>query len=228
MKSSPEFNNDTIPAPQRLQTQAEIHELLASRRSTRAFSEKSIDPSILTSLFEAARWSPSSANEQPWHFIVAAKEDSAAYAALFDSLSERNRRWASKAPLLVLALAQSTYARNGQPYRHSWYDLGQSVALLTVQATALGLWVHQMGGFDPRRLTQLYPIPEGYEPVVIFAVGYPDDPEGLPEDLRKFRLHRSVGKALASYSPSKPITCTTVKELDREHTSRGIHGKSIR
>ncbi len=199
MTSLPEIHNDTTPAPQRLNTQAEIHELLASRRSTRAFSHQSVEPSKIMSLFEAARWAPSSANEQPWHFIVATREDSSTYSALFESLSERNRRWASNAPMLVLAVAQSTYYRSGQSYRHSWYDLGQSVALLSVQAIALGLSVHEMGGFDPEKLRQLYPIPEGFEPVVIFAVGYPDAPDNLPEDLRKREQAPRSRKPLESF-----------------------------
>jgi len=86
--------------------------------------------------------------------------------------------------MLVLALAQTIYIRNGRPYQHSWYDLGQSVALLSVQATALGLVVHQMGGFDGDKARQLLSIPEGFEPVIMFAVGYPDHPATLPEDLR--------------------------------------------
>lgn len=199
MKFDTEIHSDTFPAPQRLHTQAEIHELLASRRSTRAFSHQSIEPSKITSLFEAARWSPSSANEQPWHFIAATREDSRIYSALFESLSERNRGWASNAPMLVLAVAQSTYSKSGQPYRHSWYDLGQSVALLSVQAIALGLSVHEMGGFDPGKLKQLFPIPEGFEPVVIFAVGYPDVPDSLPEDLRKREQAPRSRKPLESF-----------------------------
>lgn len=199
MRFQTESSSVTNPIPRRLHTQAAIHELLASRRSTRAFSQQSIEPSKIMSLFEAARWSPSSANEQPWYFIAATKEDSLAYSALFESLSERNRRWASNAPMLVLALTQSTYSKNGQPYRHSWYDLGQSVALLSVQATALGLSVHQMGGFNPVKFVQLYPIPEGFEPVVILAVGYPDVPESLPEDLRAREQAPRSRKPLESF-----------------------------
>lgn len=188
---------DSMPA--RLNTQADIHELLAVRRSPRAFSPKPIGPSEIASLFEAARWAPSSANEQPWAFVVAAREDGPPYSSLLDSLMEGNRRWAEKAPMLVLGLAQTTYTRNGRPYKHSWYDLGQSIALLTVQATALGLAVHQMAGFDPQKLRELYPIPEGFEPVIIFAAGYPDQPDNLPEELRKRELAPRSRKPLESF-----------------------------
>jgi nitroreductase len=180
-----EDNRTAIGVPSRLNTQAPIHELLANRRSPRAFSEQPIESEKLVSLFEAARWSPSSANEQPWRFIVATKNDQQVFSSLVDSLMEGNRRWAERAPMLVLALAQTTYSKNGNAYRHSWYDLGQSVALLSVEATALGLAVHQMGGFDADKARQLLSIPEGFEPVVVFAVGYPDQPTILTDELRK-------------------------------------------
>ncbi len=171
--------------PDRQDVQAPIHELIANRWSPRAFSDQPIESEKLLSLFEAARWSPSSANEQPWRFILATKDNSQAFSALAESLMEGNRRWAERAPMLVLALAQTTYARTGRQYKHSWYDVGQSVAILSMQATALGLAVHQIGGFDAEKARQLLSIPEGFEPVVVFAVGYPDDPADLPEDLRK-------------------------------------------
>jgi nitroreductase len=175
----------TIDVPVRLNPQAPIHELIANRRSPRAFSEQPIESAKLLSLFEAARWSPSSSNEQPWRFIVATKDDSRIFSALVESLMEGNRRWAERAPVLVLALAQSTYSKTGAAYQHSWYDLGQSVAHLSVQATALGLAVHQMGGFDADKARELLSIPEGFQPVIVFAVGYPSQPATLPDDLRK-------------------------------------------
>jgi len=180
-----EDSKTAVAAPARLNAQAPIHDLLANRRSPRAFSEQPVEPEKLLSLFEAARWSPSSANEQPWRFIIATKDDSRVFSALVESLMEGNRRWAERAPILVLALAQSSYAKTGRPYQHSWYDLGQSVALLSVQATALGLAVHQMGGFDGDKARQLLSIPEEFSPVIMFAVGYVDQPEILPDDLRK-------------------------------------------
>jgi nitroreductase len=184
MTSLTYFKKTDVAIPARLDAQAPIHELLANRRSPRAFSERRVEPEKLLSLFEAARWSPSSANEQPWRFIVASKDDSPVFSFLLESLTEKNRRWATQAPLLVLALTQSTYTRSGRPYQHSWYDLGQSVALLSVQATAIGLAVHQMGGFDAETVRRLLSIPEGFEPVIVFAVGYPGQPDSLPEDLR--------------------------------------------
>jgi nitroreductase len=180
-----EQNRIKTDVPVRLEPQAPIHELIANRRSPRAFSEQPIESAKLLSLFEAARWSPSSSNEQPWRFIVATKDDSQVFSALVESLMEGNRRWAERAPMLVLALAQSTYSKTGTSYQHSWYDLGQSVAHLSVEATAVGLAVHQMGGFDADKARQLLSIPEGFQPVIVFAVGYPSHPSTLPDDLRK-------------------------------------------
>jgi nitroreductase len=185
--------------PARPNAQAPIHQLLVNRRSPRAFSEQPVESEKLLALFEAARWSPSSANEQPWHFIVATKDDSRVFSALVDSLMEGNRRWAEQAPVLVLALAQSTYAKTGRPYRHSWYDLGQSVAHLSIQATALDLAVHQMGGFDTDKSRMLLSIPVGFEPVVVFAVGYPGQPQTLPDDLRKRELAPRSRKVLQDF-----------------------------
>lgn len=171
--------------PSRLGTRTELNDLLAQRWSPRAFSPRPVEPEKLVRLFEAARWSPSSMNEQPWRFVVATKNDAPVYNALVATLSEGNRLWADRAPVLVLAVAQSTFSRNGRPNRHSLFDLGQAVANLTVEAVHLNLAVHQMGGFDAESTRKFFSIPQEFEPVVVFAVGYSDRPETLPEGLRQ-------------------------------------------
>ena len=191
-----ELENERPFVPQRLEQRAPLHELISNRRSPRSYSGAPVEAWKIVTLFEAARWSPSSANEQPWHFIVATKEDTAAYDALFGTLMEGNRRWASRAPMLVLGVAQSFYAKSGKPYRHSWYDLGQSVAHLTLQATALGLAVHQMGGFDAEKAREIFSIPDGYDPVVVLAAGYAESAEHLPDDLRSRELAPRSRKSL--------------------------------
>lgn len=185
MSTKRDAEHENVYFPERLDVRAPITDLLSHRWSPRAFSERPVEPSKLLSLFEAARWSPSSANEQPWRFIVATKEDTQVYETLLSLLAESNRRWAQRAPVLILGAAQTSYSKNGKPYRHSWYDLGQSVANLTVEAQALGLAVHQMGGFDEIKATELLSIPKEYEPVIAIAVGYSARPEILPDDLRK-------------------------------------------
>ena len=155
----------------------QILDLLAERRSPYGFSSHRVEPEKLRRLFQAARWAPSSYNEQPWRFLVATGEEPEEYDRLLSMLVEFNRQWARRAPVLVLGVAKLAFERDGRANRHSFYDLGQAVADLTVQATAEGLFVHQMAGFDAEKARQEFQIPAGYEPVVIMAIGYSDGSE---------------------------------------------------
>ena len=146
-----------------------VHELIRERWSPRAFSDQPIAPEVLRSLFEAARWAPSSSNEQPWAFIVATKDDTATHAKLLSTLVESNQVWAKNAPVLGIAVSKLTFARNGNPNRNAFYDTGAAIAYLTMEATSRGLFVHQMGGFDPRKATELFSIPTGWEPIAAFT-----------------------------------------------------------
>jgi nitroreductase len=168
----------TESASVRQQANAGIHDLLARRWSPRAFSSRPVEAAKLAQLFEAARWSPSSYNAQPWAFMVATREDAEGYTRLLSTLVEVNRQWAQQAPVLILAVAKLDFDHVARPNRHAFYDLGQAVANLTFQATALDLQIHQMGGFDPRSARELFAIPAGYEPVAVLALGYR---EGAPE-----------------------------------------------
>ena len=163
----------------------EIHELIAQRRSPRTFADAMVEEDTLMTLFEAARWAPSSANEQPWRFVYATKREPEAFEALLETLAEGNRIWAKDAPALVAVIAKSFYERNGHPYAHSWYDTGQAVANLAIQATALHLVMHQMGGFSVEKAGQVLNVPEGYDAVIVFAIGYEGDADDLPEHLRE-------------------------------------------
>src|SRR6266568_9079761 len=167
------------------ETQYPIHDLLRRRWSPRAFSDRRVEPDKLRSLWEAARWAPSSFNEQPWSFIVATKEDEAEYARLLSCLVEGNIQWAQHAPVLMVSVAGLSFEKDGKPNRHAFHDVGQAAANLTVQATALGLMVHQMAGILPDKVRALYGVPEQYEPVAGIALGYPGDPPALPERLRQ-------------------------------------------
>ncbi len=170
------------------EAQYPIHDLLRKRWSPRAFSSRPVEAEKLRSLWEAARWAPSSYNEQPWSFIVATKEDEAEYARLLRCLVEGNIQWAQHAPVLMVSVAKLHFDENGESNRHAFHDVGQAVANLIVQATALGLVVHQMAGIFPDKIRKLYGIPEGHEAVAGIALGYPGDPETLPERLRQREL----------------------------------------
>lgn len=162
-----------------------IHEFLAERWSPRAFADKAVARGTLARLFEAARWSPSSYNEQPWAFLVATKENPAEYARALSCLVEFNQSWVKTAPVIVLTLARKTFRHNNKPNAHSWHDVGLAMANLTLQASAEGLHVHQMAGIEVEKIRSTYALPEDYEPVTAAAIGYLGDPSILPEGLAK-------------------------------------------
>lgn len=165
----------------------ELHPLLAGRRSPRAFdpnAEVTEDETAL--LLEAARWAPSSWNSQPWRFLVAPR-GSGVHERVFALLAPHNQRWAGNAGLLLVG-AHLTRSRQGGEMRYGLYDLGQAVAHLTSQATALGLHLHQMAGFDHGGLHNEFALPEEIQPRVVIAIGRLRDPYHLPDDLHEREL----------------------------------------
>ena len=177
----------------------DIHELLRSRWSPYAFAPAALPDDAALRLLEAARWAPSSYNEQPWAFIVAAREDSAEFEALLSCLVPANQAWARNAGLLLLTVASLKFRHNSRPNRHAWHDVGLAVAQLTVQATAMGLRVHQMAGIDAERAREQYEIPESWEPVTAVAVGRPGRPESLPAEVAARDAERRPRKALEEF-----------------------------
>ena len=164
-------------------TQYPIHDVMRRRWSPRAFDERPIEPEKLRSLFEAARWAPSSNNGQPWRFLVATRDNKIDHDRLLNCLVEANQKWAYRAPVLLLSVAKLQF-EDGSPNRHALYDTGMAVENLSLQATELGLVAHQMAGFLIDRTRADCQIPEGYELVAMMAIGYPGDPAILSERLR--------------------------------------------
>jgi nitroreductase len=181
------------------ETQVPIVEVLGRRWSTVAFSERPVEQDKLLSVLEAARWAPSSRNEQPWAYVVATKEDPQNFEAMAGVLMSANRLWAEKAPVLILTLAHTQLEKDGTPNRHGFYDLGQATANLITQATSLELSTHQMGGFDVEAARARFHIPAGWEPVSMIALGYRADPESLPEQLRGREMARRTRKPLTTF-----------------------------
>ena len=162
-----------------------IHELIARRWSPRAFADKPVEPAKLRQLFEAARWAASSFNEQPWRFFLARREDEARFEQALSCLVEGNQAWARHAPVLILTAIRTRFTRNDKPNRVALHDLGLAMGNLSIQATELGLVLHQMAGVELERVREVYAVPEGFEPQTAAAVGYPtDDLSRLPENLR--------------------------------------------
>jgi nitroreductase len=175
-----------------------VHDLIRHRWSPRAFADKPVPHEVLRSLFEAARWAPSSNNEQPWAFLVATKDDPA-YPKLLSTLVEFNQLWAKNAPVLAIAVSKLSFARNGHPNRNAFYDTGAAVAHLTTEASARGLFVHQMAGFDPQKAKELFTIPADWEAIAAFVIGYPGDPQSLPDTLRDRELAQRSRKPLSEF-----------------------------
>ena len=171
MQASSEFESDVL-------------DLIKSRRSRRAFSERAIEPEKIKSLFEAARWAPSSLNEQPWIYIYATKGQEL-WERIFNSLNEGNRIWAKDAQLLIVSFCKKNFSRNGAPNGAAKYDVGAANAFLSLQATHLGLNTHQMGGFDHQLLRKNLNVPGDFEEGVIIAVGYSGEVEQLPSHLQQ-------------------------------------------
>jgi len=176
-----------------------IEPILQQRWSPRAFADRPVEPAQLLRLWEAARWSASCANQQPWYFLVATKEDAGEYARLLSCLRENNQQWAAQAPVLMVSVAKLSFDMNGQPNRYAFHDVGLAVANLIVQATSLGLYVHQMAGFYPEKVRELYDVPEDFEPVAGIVLGYPGDPATLSEELYQREVAPRVRKPLETF-----------------------------
>jgi len=163
-----------------------VHELVKQRWSPYAFSQAPVAREDLRALFEAARWAPSSYNEQPWRYLLATQDDPDAFERLLSCLVEGNQKWARRAPVLALGVVINTFERNGKPNRAAWHDLGLASAHLTFEATHRGLRVHQMSGILPDRARELYGLPDEAEALTGLAIGHHAGPdEDVPDALRE-------------------------------------------
>ena len=178
--------------------QNSLDQLITERWSPRAFQDKEIEIATLFEIFNMARWSPSSYNEQPWRFLIGKKMEGDTYRYLYKSLTDFNQSWASMAPVLILACAKKNFTQNGKPNPHYRYDLGQIAAHLSLKALDEGIYVHQMAGFDAEQCVEQFEIPKEYEPVTIIAMGYPGEAERLEEDLQEQEEEMSKRKSVES------------------------------
>jgi len=200
MVSNPDEEREVPTTMEKLaDTRIPIHDLVRRRWSPRAFSERPVETEKLRSVLEAARWAPSSRNEQPWAYVVATREDPEGYEALLGVLMPMNQAWAHKAPVLILTLAHTQLEKDGTPNRHGFYDAGQATANMLIQATSLGLVTHQMGGFDVEAARQRFHVPSGWEPVSVMALGYPGEVESLPDQFREREMEQRRRKPLEEF-----------------------------
>jgi nitroreductase len=152
-----------------------------ARWSPRSFADRTVTPALLEKVFEAARWAASSSNEQPWRWVVGLR-NTPTHDLIFNALVPGNQIWAGKAAALIVGTAHAKYARNDAPNRVALYDLGAATAYLTLQAAALGLVAHQMGGFDMDAVRKSLQIPDDYVIGSVIALGYQDEPAALENE----------------------------------------------
>ncbi len=176
-------------------TSVPINPLATKRWSPRAFSDRHVEPEKLQAMFEAARWSASAGNEQPWRFIAGIRGDDT-WSKIFSCLDNGNQVWNKTVPVLILAMGHMLSAYDGKESPYWQYDTGQAVAHLSLEAMHQGLFVHQMGGFSKERAQELFGLPATTRPLSVIAAGYPGDPDTLPEKLRERELQPRKRKEL--------------------------------
>lgn len=165
--------------------EAPVMEEVRIRKSSRAFADKDVPEEVIRSLFEAARWAPSSRNEQPWRYIYATRQQTDLWNRIFNALMEGNKTWVQHAPLIIVSMARKVFSRDGATNPTALYDLGAANAFLTLQATSMGLNVRQMAGFYPGELRKALRVPTDYEVVSVIAVGYAAQPAMIPAELQQ-------------------------------------------
>ncbi len=162
-------------------TQHDVHPLIRSRWSARAFSDAPLTDEDIRTVVEAAAWAPSAMNEQPWRYRYAVKGTSA-FDPLWSCLNAGNQPWAMNAGALVIASGMKLLSRNGQP-NHSWpHDVGMANANLLTQAVSMGIYGHIIGGFDHAKANAVLGIDTQHEEIMCFiALGHLGEPEALVE-----------------------------------------------
>lgn len=166
------------PAP----TDLPLADPIRDRWSPRAFADRPVAMDKVHAVLEAARWAPSSSNQQPWRYVVARREDGPAFDALLACLNESNQRWAKHAPVLMLGFAKRT-TPTGKANFYAHHDLGAASVSMAIQAAAMGLQVHQMAGVLKDKMVETVGAPDDYEPMTGLALGWPGNPDTLPDDL---------------------------------------------
>jgi len=198
------------PAPPRLDALAHrtaahpIEPLFLQRWSPRAMSGAAVDQADLDRLLEAARWAPSTYNEQEWRFRYAHREGPY-WGAFFDLLVPQNQSWCKNAGVLAAVFSNRTFARNGKPIPVHSFDAGAAFQNLALQGAAMGLVIHGMAGFDWQRAGVELHVPANCGVEAMIAIGHPGDPDRLPPDLREHEVpsgRRSIGE-IAGEGPFK-------------------------
>ena len=183
-----------------LPTEHPILPQLTQRRSPRAYTAQPVPAEALQQLFTAAGSAASCFGEQPWRFVVGSKATSPeAFDKILGTLAPFNQTWVKQAPVLAISVAKTTFSHDANANAWARHDVGQAVATLAVQAVELDLQIHQMAGFSADAARAAFGIPEGYDPVAVFTIGYPAAAAEVPAELRERELAPRTRKPLAEF-----------------------------
>lgn len=183
-------------------TELPLIDAIAKRWSPRAFAvDKMLDEQAIATLLEAARWTPSCFNEQPWRFLLANKaQDAETHAKLLDCLVPKNQEWAQNAPVLLVFAAQEAFTHNQKPNAWADYDTGAAAMALSLQANAMGLVCHQMGGFDAEKITSTFALSASVKPIAVMAIGYEGELSVLSAEFQEREIAPRERRSLAELS----------------------------
>jgi nitroreductase len=181
------------------QTKYPISEIIKNRWSARSFSGEPIDENILNTLFEAAGWSASSMNEQPWLFVYATKEDKEAFEKFHSCLMTGNAPWTKDASVLILLCAKTLFDSNGKPNRHALFDCGAAATTLFLEAIQHNIYGHMMGGFDMTKTRETFELNPSIEPCIFIALGKLGSPEKLEEPFKTREITPRSRKSLNEF-----------------------------
>lgn len=170
--------------PETRNSNYDIHPNILNRWSPRSFNGEEISDKDLFTLFEAARWAPSSFNSQPWRFIFA-KKNTKDWNRLFDLLVDFNKQWCTNASVLVVIISGKNFEHNGKPSPTHQFDTGSAWENLAIQATFQGLATHAMAGFDHDKAKKDLAVPDDFEVVAMVAIGKRGPKERLSAELKQ-------------------------------------------
>jgi len=179
-------------------TRYPINELIGKRWSGRAYDpERTLTDQQIISLLEAARWAPSCFGDEPWRYIVCNRVTHPdAWQMALETLNESNRVWVSNAPVIILGFANTVMKHNGKPNRWGEYDTGAATMSLCLQATAMGMMLHQMGGYDVDKVRTSFKVPDTFTPMAILSIGYQLPVDSIPDALKEREMAPRIRRPL--------------------------------
>jgi nitroreductase len=177
-----------------------VLDIIKNRWSPVSFSPAVVEDNKIREILEAARYAPSSMNEQPWLFILVTREEPVIFNNIIEMLDDGNKTWAKNAYALIISLARMKHRYREKPNKYAFHDTGMAVSNMLLQAISMDIYFHQMGGFSPEKVKDYFKIDEGIEPVAVIALGYLGDGSELPEDVADRDKKRKPRKEISEYA----------------------------